>query len=267
MNGEDTAVSAQPGEGSSADNGANKPVEPVRSILKKASSDQTMVPRDIQSAVGRRSLSSSKRAKKGTRMITFSDSVTTYYAEGVSDTEAAVEEKLDDGDDDVWKEVECDDTDDTSSPSASPLPNGTEAEDKSTSSKITSTVKSKVGNIWKKSSRTQVQSVTPKFETGQTSISVKKRRQKEYLTSSCGVVEGLQPGTLPGSSSATGTERGKLRSQSLPRGVSFDSAELFDKGNHNWKSRLLHFRRKRSVANDSSEGAVLTKVTSLGMWI
>ena len=260
-------------EAVSEDSAKEKPAMPcVRSILKKANSDHSILKTSgLKSVTPRRNSDfSSQNNKTKKKVLTFSDSVTTYY--GVRGAVQEGTEKLDSGDEsdeEVWQTKY-----DKSSP---PLPDDDEeieTTSKNKSSKITSVMKSKVGNIWKKTgSRTRVQSEPPKFEVGQTSISVKKRRQKEYLTASCSSVEGL-PHSASSSSSGNGSSERSLgktgRSHSLPRGTSFDSADLFGTGGgQGWKSRLRPFRRKRSSTNSSEEeenggGAVLTKVTSLG---
>ncbi len=244
--------------------------EPIKSILKKTASDNSLLQSRGRGMGGHRIAALSMDMPKPRRRgITFNDSVTTYY--GANKPEGT--EKLDSGDDDdEWKtqydatgEPECD----------SPLPDdkndGSEPL-RFTASRITETVRSKMGSIWKRtgSGRTQVQAVssTPKFEVGQTSINVKKRRQKEYLTASCSSVEGLRSEATPSSNGAVGLGlEGARLSHSLPRGISFDSVEL-PSASQSWKSRLRQFRRKSgsssSGTEESSGDAVLTKITKLG---
>jgi len=264
-------------EADKSDSAEGKPKAPgVRSILKKANSDHSILKTSgFKPDIPRRSSDTSTRNNNTKKVLTFSDSVTTYY--GIRGAVQEGVEPLDSGDDsdeeEAWQTKYNE--------SSPPLPDEEEAVTtgrSTTGSRITSVMKNKVSNIWKKpSSRTKIQSEappTPKFGVGQTSISVKKRRQREYLTASCSSVEGLQqsPPAAASNNVVVGPSEespGKPhRSHSLPRGASFDSADLLStSSSHGWKSRLKHFRKKRSLASTEereSGGAVLTKVTSLG---
>lgn len=117
------------------------------------------------------------------------------------------------------------------------------------SSNLKTALKSKVGMVLRRSSRTQVQGDMAELEASGSGFSAERRCDRRV------------------SEMSASAEHHTVRHMSLPRMGSLDSTDIFTRSNKSWRSKIAKFGKhfRAELHTDSEAGVpVLTKVTPLG---